>query len=322
MKLAIVLLSVLCWASAEATAMTASELVQLDKPARFFVVDYDYDTEWSFVPTTNPLGPPHYGADFVVYEVIGGEREEVGISSGQYIGRGERCFDADPRQHVLEVLGGKGTDIGEGCSICRGNGSLEIDCGEEHNKCVGKREVDVIDDSDSTNATDITVDCVGGANCATTGSVSSSCTTKELVGALEEALGMIRYQNSIPYDIVTDVNLDIRLPADELRNQADAMEAHDKKLDELKVVLEKCGWVKPKAETNVTLDQGGTNWVIDADDSMTLEYHYDPGVEIMIDLGCGEGKVYVLDPHEGIVCRCPSSALNETDTNPPECSDD
>lgn len=70
---------------------------------RFFVVCYDYCTDYYMIPATLPPGEPHYSATITVYEVIKGEKIKVCEPfSGQYIEKG--CFEDAPESLVQQAL--------------------------------------------------------------------------------------------------------------------------------------------------------------------------------------------------------------------------
>jgi hypothetical protein len=96
-KLTTTVMTVCCifWLSA-AFAATAQRTYQ--EAGHFYVIDFDYSTDYATIPLTNPPGQPHYNAEITVYEIVDGNKKQLAIFGGQYTANG--CFEDDPKYLV------------------------------------------------------------------------------------------------------------------------------------------------------------------------------------------------------------------------------
>jgi hypothetical protein len=69
----------------------------------FYIVDYEYNPDYSEVPLTNPPGTPHYDATITISEVVDGRKKAVGSPfGGKYTLGG--CYEDDPSTLIESAL--------------------------------------------------------------------------------------------------------------------------------------------------------------------------------------------------------------------------
>lgn len=83
-------------------ALSAQAQRAYQNSGHFYIIDFDYNTEWATVPVTNPPGQPHYSAKITVSEIVDGEKKELATFGGQYTEKG--CFEDDPASLVTQAL--------------------------------------------------------------------------------------------------------------------------------------------------------------------------------------------------------------------------
>lgn len=69
----------------------------------FFVIEYNYTTEWFTQPLTNPIGDPHYSATITIYQIINDKKVLLDKPfSGVYIVNG--CWEDKPETLVKATM--------------------------------------------------------------------------------------------------------------------------------------------------------------------------------------------------------------------------
>lgn len=74
----------------------------LEYDSRFFIVEYQYETQWAMIPATSSPGAPHYSAQITVYEIKNGKKIELFKTSGTYVEGG--CFEDDPKIYIKKAI--------------------------------------------------------------------------------------------------------------------------------------------------------------------------------------------------------------------------